>query len=240
MKTLSALVLVPVLAAGGSGQSRKASVTPSFTEHDRAEIELLSARYSLALGSCDTKTWPELFVAPDGYFAAGPRGKVFGQHRLGEMIRSYNCNYVDGVAPAHAPGVLVPYKIEIKPSRGGATGTAFYNGGHYEDVYVKTPHGWRFRSRTVVSNKEQAASLTAADFDAIQALAAAHGGPYRDVYEPTPAGTRFKSAGVAFEVGPEGVSGKAYLLNDPGHYEDVYVKTPAGWRFKSRLYVAGE
>ena len=152
MKTLPlTALLLALLAAGASGQPRQPG-TPSFTERDRAELELLSARYSLALGSCDTKTWPELFVAPDGYFAAGPRGKVLGQHRLGEMIHSYNCNYVDGVAPAHAPGVLVPYKIEIRPSRGGATGTAFYNGGHYEDVYVKTPRGWRFRSRTVVSN----------------------------------------------------------------------------------------
>ena len=102
------------------------------------------------------------------------------------------------------PQSLSRYKIVIEPSRGGATGTAYYNGGHYEDVYVKTPQGWRFGSRTVVTNREQAAKLTAADFDAIQLLAAANGGPYADVYEPIPGGTRFKSAGVAIEVETRG------------------------------------
>ena len=240
MKTPWVLVLVVGLGSQASTQTKHASAVSTLTAHDRSEIELLSARYSLALGSCDAKTWPAIFAAPDGYFAAGPRGRVQGRHRLGEMIRSYNCNYVDGVAPPHAPGVLVPYKIEIKPSREGATGTAFYNGGHYEDVYVKTPEGWRFRSRTVVTNREQGANLSAADFEAIQKLAAANGGPYRDVYEGIPGGTRFKSAGVAIEVKPEGITGKAFLLNDDGHYEDVYARTSAGWRFKSRLYVSAE
>jgi hypothetical protein len=241
MKTLLALILSVGLAPSLSAQTRRTERSAAtLTDHDRAAIELLSARYSLALGSCDVKTWPELFVAPDGYFASGSRGKVQGRHRLAEMIRSYDCVYKNGVAPPHAPAVLVPYKIEMKPSRGGATATAYYNGGNYEDVYVKTPQGWRFRSRTVVSNREQAANLSAAEFDAIQQLATANGGPYVDVYEPAPGGTRFKSAGVAIAAGPEGITGKAYLLNNGGHYDDVYVKTPAGWRFKSRAYVSPE
>src|SRR4029450_6772792 len=190
---------------------------------------------------------PPPFVAPGGFCAAGPRGKVQGPHRLGEMIRSYDCNYTNGVAPPHAPAVLVPYKIVSDPSRGGAsasrgraTRTADYHGGHYEDVYVKTPQGWRFGSRTVVTNREQAAKLTAADFDAIQLLAASHGGAYSDVYESIPGGTRFKSAGVAIEVRPDGIAGKAYLPNNGGHYEDTYEKTPSGWRFKSRVHVPAE
>ena len=31
--------------------------------------------------------------------------------------------------------------------------SAIDHGGHYEDVYVKTPAGWRFRSRTYVRSK---------------------------------------------------------------------------------------
>jgi hypothetical protein len=37
----------------------------------------------------------------------------------------------------------------------GVTGRAYLrnNGGHYEDVYVKTPDGgWRFKSRTYVAD----------------------------------------------------------------------------------------
>jgi hypothetical protein len=237
---LVVLSILAGMAPHASAQLRPLPASAVLTNHDRVDIELLSARYALALGSCDAKTWPELFVAPDGYFSAGPRGKVQGHHRLGEMIRSYNCHYVDGVAPAHAPGVSVPYKIEIARTRDGATGTAFYNGGQYQDVYVKTPQGWRFRSRTVVTNTEQAANWNAEDFDAIQQLAAAHGGPYRDVYEPIPGGMRFQSAGLTIDVKPDGIHGKAYPANDSGHYDDVYVKSAAGWRFKSRVYVPAE
>ena len=184
------------------------------------------------------KTWPELFATPDGFFASGSRGKVLGQHRLAEMVRSYNCVYTDAVAPPHAPAVIVPYKLSIESSPNGAVGILHYNGGRYEDVYTKTKAGWRFGSRTVVTNKEQAAGLAASDFDAIQRLASAKSGPCEDVYEPTPQGRRFKSAGVVIEPAPEGAAGKAYL-KDGGHYEDLYTKTASGWQFKSRTLVAG-
>ena len=215
----------------------KSGARPTLTAQDRSEIELLSARYALALGTCDMKAWPELFATPDGFFASGSRGKILGQHRLAEMVRSYDCVYTDGVAPPHAPAVIVPYKLSIEPSPDGAVGILHYNGGRYEDVYTKTKGGWRFRSRTVVSNKEQAAGLAAADFDAIQRLAAANGGPYEDVYETTPQGRRFKSAGVVIEPAPEGAAGKAYL-KDGGHYEDRYTKTASGWQIKSRTLVS--
>jgi hypothetical protein len=227
------LTLVPLANA----QSRSSTNGSTLTADDRAEIELLSARYALALGTCNAKVWPELFATPDAFFASGSRGKVLGQQRLAEMIRSYNCVYTDGVAPPHAPAVIVPYKVSIEPSPDGAVGILLYNGGRYEDVYTRTKAGWRFRSRTVVTNKEQAAGLSASDFDAIQRLAAAKGGPYEDVYEPTPQGRRFKSAGVVIEPAPGGAAGKAYL-KDGTYYEDLYTKTASGWQFKSRTLVA--
>jgi len=210
--------------------------TTALSERDREELWLLSARYSFALGMCDDKTWPELFVAPSGYFASGSRGQVVGRHRLAEMIRSYNCNYVKGVAPPHAPGVVVPYKAEFSSAPGGAKGVLPYNGGEYHDTYVKTPEGWRFASRTVMTNKELAASLSAADFAEIQRLAAEKVGPFEDVYEDTPVGRRFKSAGVAIEPAPGGAKGTAYVKGG-GHYSDTYTKTPQGWRIASRELV---
>ena len=206
----------------------------ALTAQDRTELELLNARYSWALATCDAEKWPAVFT-PDGYFASGSRGRVEGHHRLSEMSKSYNCVYTNGVAPPHAPGVLVPYKLELTPSPDGATGIAFYNGGRYEDTYVKTPQGWRFKSRTVVTNKELEGHLTSVDFDAIHRLATANGGPYIDVYEPTPGGMRFKSTGVSIAPAPGGATGTAYLQGG-GHYEDAYVKTASGWRFNSRTY----
>lgn len=229
---LTILVVAPIASAaprqGGNNTPR------TLTAQDRADLELLSARYAWALATCDGEKWPAVFT-PDGYFTSGSRGRVEGHHRLTEMIRSYNCVYTNGVAPPHAPGVVVPYKLELAPSRGGATGMAYYNGGRYEDTYVKTPQGWRFKSRTVVTNKELDGHLTSADFDEIHRLATANGGPYIDVYEPIPGGTRFKSTGVVIAPSPEGATGMAFL-KDGGHYEDTYVKTPGGWRFKSRSY----
>ena len=86
----------------------------------------------------------------------------------------------------------MPYKLVVEPSRDGAVGVAYYNGGRYDDVYVKTKDGWRFQSRTVVSNRELAAGFSGKDLDEIQRLAAANGGPYEDVYEPWAHGRRLK------------------------------------------------
>ena len=222
-----------VLMAKPAAQS---GAPAALTERDREELRLLSARYSFALGTCDDKTWPELFVAPNGYFASGSRGQVLGRHRLAEMIRSYNCSYVKGVAPPHAPGVVIPYQAEFSPMPGGAKGVLPYNGGEYQDTYVKTAEGWRFASRTVVTNKDLASSLSATDFADIQKLAAEKVGPFEDVYEDTPIGKRFKSAGVVIEPAPAGAKGTAYV-KDGGHYRDTYTKTPQGWRIASREFV---
>jgi hypothetical protein len=40
------------------------------------------------------------------------------------------------------------YLVVIDIGEGGKPGSVLI-GGHYEDVYVKTPVGWRFKSRTL-------------------------------------------------------------------------------------------
>jgi len=90
---------------------------PTVTAEDRAGIEMLLGRYLLALGSCDAEKYAALFVTPDGFFAAGARGKVDGSHRLTEMIKSYDCNYINGVAPPHAPTPSPPYKLDLEVVR---------------------------------------------------------------------------------------------------------------------------
>jgi SnoaL-like domain len=238
MRRLMALISMTLVAgsvASSAPQSRPGGTTArTLTTQDHLDLELLNARYSWALATCDVEKWPALFTS-DGSFTSGARGRVEGHHRLTELIKSYNCIYTNGVAPPHAPGVIVPYKLDVTASADGATGRAYYNGGRYEDAYVKTPQGWQFKSRTVVTNNELEANLTSVDFDEIHRLATANGGPYIDVYEPIPGGTRFKSTGVVIAPAPEGATGSAYL-KDGGHYEDVYVKTSNGWRFKSRTY----
>lgn len=231
-------LVVAIVAATLSSGARQRPAVDQPSPADREAIELLNARYALALGTCDAEKYAELFAEPDGWFASGSRGQVQGHAKLAEMIRSYNCQYSEsGDAPPHAPRVEVPYRLEISGAEGGAAGTIFVNGGFYTDAYVKTSRGWRFRSRTVITNREHAARLSAADFVAIRGLAERSGGPYADVYERVSGGWRFKSAGVSVQPSAEGATGVAYLAKDGGHYEDSYVRTTTGWRLESRVYV---
>jgi len=111
--------------------------------------------------------------------------------------------------------------------------------GRYDDEYVKTPKGWRFKSRTVMTAQELAAGLTVQDVRTIRRLAGTDLGQFDDVYVAGADGVkRFRASGVATGLSAEGVTGRAFLKNNGGHYDDVYVKTPeGGWRFKSRLHV---
>ena len=230
-----------------------ASAQQTLTDKDRAEIQELSAKYAKALGGCAAEDYADVFVPETGYFASNIRGEVVGRERLMALVKSErqcnptasanpnaNPNAAGRGAPAAAPagraggGPVVT--LEATPE--GIKGIASLgNAGGYEDTYVKTPNGWRFKARSVITGQEAAAKLTAQDFAEIRQLAGNDRGQFDDVYVDTPNGKRFRSSGVAFGLIPDGVKGTAYLRNDGGHYDDVYVKTANGWRFKSRLYV---
>jgi hypothetical protein len=110
--------------------------------------------------------------------------------------------------------------------------------GHYEDRYVKTKDGWRFRSRNFVPKKAEDARWTAQDFDDIRAIAGDVGN-YENVFVETPdRGPVYRHGGMTIDpVSATQATGIVHLKDDPGRYEDVYVKGPGGWRFESRTYV---
>ena len=220
--------------------------TAALTDRDRADIQNLVAGYARSLAACAAEEYAELFAPEVGYFASNIRGEVTGRERLIALVRSErHCNPAGGLAdPAggNARPAAVPMVV-IEPSSAGATGRAdLGNAGSYEDEYVKTSSGWRFKSRTVMSRQEQAANLTARDVAAIRRLAGTDLGSFDDVYVTGADGVkRFRASGVALGLSPDGVTGRAVLKNDGGRYEDVYVRTTqGGWRFKSRTYVPPE
>jgi hypothetical protein len=222
-----------LLAGAALHAQQHAGSTPILTDQDRADIQKLSAGYAVSLGTCKGEEWADLF-APDGGFASGTRGMVRGRQRLIALVASERqCN--DGGEPRPR---AVPTAV-IQPAPGGATGTAPSNLGHYEDVYVKTPAGWRFKSRQVVTAQETAAQLTAKDFDEIRRMAGDGLGLFGDLWLKTPNGWRFKSSGLIIDAAGPKKTGTAYLKSG-GHYEDVYVKASGGWRFESRTYVSAE
>ena len=251
-----AVIIGAAAVAPVRGQSGRAAGL-ELTAEDRAEIQDLVTRYARALGSCAAEEYADLFAPGGGYFFSSIRGEVASRERLIALVKSERqCNPAPAASPAGAGASPSPAgrannanaapparpatgpTVTIEPSPGGARGTASLgNAGSYEDVYVKTPKGWRFKARSVITPPEAAARLTAQDFSEIRQLAGNDRGQFDDVYVDAPNGKRFRSSGVVFALVPEGVKGTAYLRNDGGHYEDVYVKTANGWRFKSRTYV---
>jgi hypothetical protein len=157
-----AILSVTLLAS----QTPQNSAPASLTERDRVEIQELVARYARALSTCAAKEYAELFT-PDGVFVTddfrgarhrelyGKSGRLVGRAKLVELVETEEfCLSPKANAPPTRPaagGAARPAPtVTIEPSPDGARGTASLgNGGHYEDVYVKTSEGWRFKSRTV-------------------------------------------------------------------------------------------
>jgi hypothetical protein len=136
--------------------------TKTLTEKDRAEIRQLSDNYVTYLDGCKAAEYASLFTA-DGSFISGPRGTLTGPEGLASLVKTERfCQpgATTGGTMSHAFS-----KIVIEPSAQGATGKVYLpgrdansSGGHYEDTYVKTPDGWKFKSRKYLSAKEEAAA----------------------------------------------------------------------------------
>jgi len=223
-------MLVATVSVGGTGAAQKAR---ALTDQDRAQIQALMASYARTLGTCAAEEWADLFAAPGGSFASSPRGDVKGRDKLIALVQSERqCTSNGPRTPRDVPTVV------IEPTADGASGRApVGTNAHYDDVYVKTPKGWRFKSRNAITAQEEAAGLTAQGFAEIRRLAGDDTGQFDDVYSNGPDGRHFRSAGIVIAPAPGGATGKAYLKNDGGHYDDVYVRTSHGWRFQSRTYV---
>ena len=145
---------------------------PTLTTQDYIDIQQLVAKYAYAIDECTNKgyDYADLYTA-DGSFGTSRNGKpgarYVGRERLAEAARGGrpDCTDVPWAGIIH---MLVNHVIE--PSPEGATGKVYLIAvgldgepgkveaqGRYEDVYVKTAQGWRFKSRTHVLAPNQAA-----------------------------------------------------------------------------------
>jgi len=235
--------------------SGQAQINTTLTDKDRAEIQAIAVTYREALLTCKGEQYADLFATPGGYFASPSRGEVREKKALMEMVGSYDrCDAPPAKAPTGGGGPVSISDVKIEPAPEGAKALVPYTrgGGYYDDVYVKTPKGWKFKSRNVVSEAEIAVGFLAKDAIEIRQLAGDDHGHYENIYgdhdhAATPRGIGvegkdarpFRSSGLRITVGRDGsVTGLAYLRDNGGHYEDVYMKTAEGWRIKERKYVA--
>ena len=260
MNRLASLLVAAILIGTSSAQAQIVLTPGTLTEKDKADISALWTTYRDTLFACNGEGYAGLFATPGGYFASAPRGEVRERRALMEMVVGYDRCKPDTGKPSAEPAPRNPTPVAgeaasrlpapvIEPAPEGAKAKIVNSrgGGYYDDVYVKTPAGWKFKSRTVISDDELKAGFNTADFIAIRALAGDDHGYYDDLfgeYNSTlhPRGTGkadlpFRTSGLKIVPNPDGTAkGIAYLRDNGGHYEDLYTKTPQGWRIKERKY----
>jgi hypothetical protein len=228
-----ALINALLLSASALAQAQV-----GVTAGDRDEIQSLAAQYSKALGSCDAAAFADLFEPESGFFASGFRGRVEGRERLVALVESErHCLATNPDGSRGRPGGQSVPAVSLETSSAGVFGTIDLGAaGQYQDEYVRTPKGWRFASRTVVTPAERAAGLDAHQMAAIRQLSADV--PVSDHFEAGDNGKeRFISSGVVIRVESGTVGGRVYL-DDGGYYNDVYEQTaPGQWRIRSRELV---
>jgi hypothetical protein len=152
-------------AATGHSQTVPASADPALSARDYLEIDQLVYKYGWALDSGDNNgfAYADLY-APDGTFTGtnqGPSGRTYqGRENLAALARGPQ------LGPLHVSHLAT--NVIVTPTPGGAMGRVYVaifdqggpgkppgagHGGFYDDVYVKTPEGWRFQKRTFYEGK---------------------------------------------------------------------------------------
>jgi hypothetical protein len=160
-----AVGVAAVLALFSGLHSIQAQQAPALSPQDYIAIQQLVSKYAYAIDECTNKgyDYADLYT-PDGTFATARAGKTLntfaGRERLAAAARggTADCKDVPWAGIVH---MLVNHVIE--PAPGGATGKVYLVAigidgepgqveaqGRYEDAYVRTPQGWRFKSRTHV------------------------------------------------------------------------------------------
>jgi hypothetical protein len=166
--TFIALGLAALSYAATSAQKPS---EPTLTAEDYVAIQQLTSRYSFALdtGADNGYMYADLYT-PDGNF-----GKTVGRDELAKLarggrrgpmnVRNMGTFEVIKPAPGGATGHIYQQAINFG-ERDKKTSTEVDHYGRYEDVFVKTPDGWRFKSRTFINESgglRPASQRTSAD-----------------------------------------------------------------------------
>jgi hypothetical protein len=183
--TLGGVALAAALVAVTSGQVKSTAKPMALTPMDYVEIRQLVNRYAFAVdtGSDNGYDYADLFSADGEFMRPYARGReqlaaLARGERLGpNNTVHYIMNHVIEPTAEGAVGreYLIEFNWDIAPAPAGAgrgggaggpangwdivgrkAGELARTGGHYEDVYVKTPVGWRFRKRDFIPSKSGA------------------------------------------------------------------------------------
>jgi hypothetical protein len=155
---LTAFVCIVFVTAVGGQQRSAARSQASLTAMDYIEIQQLVSSYPYGLdGNTDNgESYANLF-APGAVFGR-PRTEghenlkalANTQPRGAKYVRHFITNHVIDPAPGGAIGKEYVAIIDIGEN-GNPSGIAL--GGRYDDEYVKTPQGWKFKTRTFTPSR---------------------------------------------------------------------------------------
>ena len=171
--TVAALCALAFLLGRGELGGVARAQERGLTALDYAEITQLINRYAYGIDTCSNNgyDYADLFTADgvfidknsDAGFAAGGRVLAKGREALAELVGGGSRGCKTKLVWTDWSHLMLNH--EITPSPEGARGRVYLvqlgmrgpgsvdRHGGYEDVYVKTPQGWRIKSRTHVRNK---------------------------------------------------------------------------------------
>lgn len=160
IRTVRAVVVTVVVGAVvGAGllyANRSEGAAPKLTGADIAEIQNLYARYNQGWDFRDVDLYLSAYT-DDGVFTTGAGEPHAGKAALKKYLTDAFATSVNGNATHNNTSIL------ITPTPGGAKGRGYWyvfnvlsqppaimSSGHYNDTFVKTPDGWKFKTRTSV------------------------------------------------------------------------------------------
>jgi hypothetical protein len=148
-----------IAPAGRPAVTPPPSAAPSrLTAEDYIDIQQLVSRYPYALDQNPDNgaSYADLFT-PDAVFRQ-PRTE--GRGNLAKLatsaphgpryVRHFITNHV--IEPTADGAIGKQYLVVVDIGESGQPSSIFL-GGHYEDVYARTPQGWRFRTRTFIASR---------------------------------------------------------------------------------------
>ncbi len=167
--TLTIVAAVGLITSVTAGpQQPRPARTPLLTPQDYIEIQQLSARYAFDIDTCVNAgaDFADLFTE-DGEFSVSQQWGVAGNRKTKGRTALIDAAGGDGQGGCKDPKTTMGYGIShivvnhvITPAPDGATGKSYIlaigvggdptrieRQGGYDDVYVKTPAGWRIKTR---------------------------------------------------------------------------------------------
>jgi hypothetical protein len=174
---VSVVLALCVTLSSAQAQAPQAAAPRELTALDYIQIQQLVAKYARAIDTCSNNgyDYADLFT-PDGAFIPSLNGRpgnpIQGRERLAEVsgggsrgcknvgwieqgVRHIYTNHIITPTPEGATGTVDMLMIGL----GGDPNKIEYD-GYYEDTYVRTAQGWRFKQRVHHAKLDQGRRVT--------------------------------------------------------------------------------